>query len=281
MIGHDLLHSGPWPLVHVDGELERAEKEWLHTNGAGAYAMSTLALMHTRRHHGLLVASLEPPLGRHVILSHAETHVTVGDRTHKLSTHQFPGVAATPGYRHLRSFAQDPLPRWTYLLGKHKLERTIALAPGRNALVMRYHWFGPTPARLQLMPLMPLRPVEHLALEHGGMLQRVTLRTGEVEIQPIPTLPPIAFAHRGVFMGSPDWWRRFEYGEDLRRYTDFQEDMWTPGTFELDTRAGCHGSPRGQCRPATRRHPESIMEAAAKAFSPEIPAPNARIECAR
>ena len=32
--------------------------QWLHTNGAGAYASSTIAQMHTRRYHGLLVAAL-------------------------------------------------------------------------------------------------------------------------------------------------------------------------------------------------------------------------------
>ncbi len=274
MNGQDALHSGPWPLVHVEGELERADKEWLHTNGAGAYAMSTLALMHTRRHHGLLVASLEPPLGRYVILSHAETQVTAGDRTYKLSTHQFPGVAPTPGYRQLKTFAQDPLPRWSYLLGKSKLERTIALARGRNALVMRYRWFGRTPARMHLMPLMPLRPVEHLALEHGGMKQRVTRRNGEVEIQPVPALPPITFGHRGVFMGSPDWWRRFEYNEDLRRYTDFQEDMWTPGTFELELEpdgavylvVSVGALPEGT--------PESILEASREAILAQDPGPD-------
>ena len=225
--------DGPWPSVRVDGELDRAEKEWLHTNGAGAYAMSTLALMHTRRQHGLLVAALEPPIRRYMILSHAETTVTVADKAYKLATHQFPNVAPTLGYRNLRAFTQDPLPRWTYRLGKGILERTLALARGENTLVLRYRWLGRTPARLSLMPLLPLRPVEHLAQEHGGMVQRVTLRSSEVEIQPVPTLPPITFAHRGVFMGSPDWWRRFEYSEDLRRYTDFQEDMWTPGTFQM------------------------------------------------
>jgi predicted glycogen debranching enzyme len=34
-------------------------------------------------------------------------------------------------------------------------------------------------------------------------------------------------------MGSPDWWRRFEYLEDRALGSDFQEDMWTPGVFEL------------------------------------------------
>src|SRR5690606_28665246 len=48
--------DGVWVQVATRGALEPAEREWLHTNGAGAYAMSTLALMHTRRFHGLLVA---------------------------------------------------------------------------------------------------------------------------------------------------------------------------------------------------------------------------------
>jgi predicted glycogen debranching enzyme len=266
--------GAPWTSVEVDGELERAEREWLHTNGAGAYAMSTLALMHTRRHHGLLVASLEPPLGRYVILSHAETNVTVADRSFRLSTHQFPGVAPTPGYRHLKTFAQDPLPRWTYLLGKGKLERTLALARGRNAAILRFRWSGRTPARLSLMPLMPLRPADHLAREHGGMVQRVTLRTGAVEIQPLPQLPPITFGHRGVFMGSPDWWRRFEYGEDLRRYTDFQEDMWTPGTFEVTLEPDQDVYITAAVGPLPEASPESLLEEARKHLISQDPGPD-------
>ena len=223
----------PWPKVAIGGELERAEREWLHTNGAGAYAMSTLALMHTRRQHGLLVAVMDPPLGRHVVLSHAETSVDVGDRTYRLSTHRFPEVAPTPGYRLLTEFAQDPIPRWVYKLGKATLERRVCLVRGENAVVVAYTWSGKKPARLSVMPLMPLRPADTLAREHGAMVQTVVLRPGEVEIQPHPRLPPITFGHSGMFMGSPDWWRRFEYSEDQTRYADYQEDMWTPGTFEI------------------------------------------------
>jgi len=65
------------------------------------------------------------------------------------------------------------------------------------------------------------------------MNQVVLLRGGSVEVQPISELPAIAFKHEGVFMGSPDWWRRFEYLEDRRLGNAFQEDMWTPGAFEL------------------------------------------------
>lgn len=227
------LLDGPWPMVHVGGELENAEQEWLHTNGTGAYAMSTVALMHTRRHHGLLVASLEN-LQRYVVISHVETTIEVEGRTHRLSTHQFPNVAPTPGYRMLETFAQDPLPRWVFGVGRGSLERTLCLVRGHNAVVLGFTWTGKEAAKCKLRPLMPLRRSEELTREHGAMLQRVTLRPGEVDVQPVLTLPNVRFRHSGMFMGSPDWWRRFEYLEDRGRYEDFQEDMWSPGIFELD-----------------------------------------------
>jgi predicted glycogen debranching enzyme len=100
-------------------------------------------------------------------------------------------------------------------------------------MIIGYTWRGKVPAHVSMRPLMPLRPVESLVVEHGAMNQVVMRRGGSVEVQPVTTLPPIAFRHDGVFMGSPDWWRRFEYLEDRGLGKGFQEDMWTPGVFEL------------------------------------------------
>jgi predicted glycogen debranching enzyme len=93
-------------------------------------------------------------------------------------------------------------------------------------------------ARISLRPLMPLRPVDSLMREHGGMEQLVALRPGQVELRPVEKLPAIYFAHDGVFMGAPDWWRRFEYLADRGEHAEFQEDMWTPGVFELPLEPG-------------------------------------------
>ena len=43
-------------------------KEWIETNGLGDYASSSLICCNTRKYHGLLVADLESPAGRHVLL---------------------------------------------------------------------------------------------------------------------------------------------------------------------------------------------------------------------
>ena len=47
------------------GDLGAAERrEWWIGNGLGAYAAGTVALSLTRRYHGLLIAPIDPPLGR-------------------------------------------------------------------------------------------------------------------------------------------------------------------------------------------------------------------------
>ncbi len=231
-------HGGPWPSVHVGRELAPAESEWLHTNGAGVYAMSTVATMHTRRQHGLLVAPLGAG-GRHaVVLSHLDTRIDAGGKTYRLATHRFPGVAPTPGYRLLEQFAQEPLPTWTFSLGGERLVRTLCLARGRATLILGYRWEGRRPAVALLRPLLALRDVDALSREHGLMRQLVILRPGTVEIQPRDELPPVLFRHPGLFVGSPEWWRRFEYLGDGAGAAPCEEDLWTPGKFELRLEPG-------------------------------------------
>src|SRR5882724_12866494 len=92
--------------------------EWLETNGTGGFAMGTVAGTNTRRYHGLLVASLRPPVDRHVLLSRLD-EVVSGDGMPDLplATNQYPGTLAPPGYAHLIEFRLDPFPTWTFDVG--------------------------------------------------------------------------------------------------------------------------------------------------------------------
>ena len=240
------VHAAPveesaWPSVAVAGDLARARREWIHTNGAGAYASSTIAGMHARRYHGLLIAALDPPQGRHLFLSHVDATIALpregsgppSRQRWDLAKHQFPSVDPTTGPFYLQRFDQDPLPRWTYAVPAGELEITLALVRGENAAVLRYRFRGKRPVLLTLRPLLAARGFQKLQRENGGMLQRVELRPGEMRVQPRKDLPRVCFRYEGTFVGSPDWWRRFEYLEERDRGLDYEEDLWTPGVFEL------------------------------------------------
>jgi predicted glycogen debranching enzyme len=57
--------------------LPNAERrEWLVTNGIGGYASGTIAALNTRRYHGLLIAALDPPRERTLLLTKLDETVT-------------------------------------------------------------------------------------------------------------------------------------------------------------------------------------------------------------
>ena len=62
------------------------KKEWLDTNGLGGYSSSTIINCHTRKYHGMLVASLENPRGRFVLLSKLELSLLIEGKEFLLST---------------------------------------------------------------------------------------------------------------------------------------------------------------------------------------------------
>jgi predicted glycogen debranching enzyme len=240
--------------VDVHRNVERARREWLCTNGAGAYAASTICGAHSRRYHGLLVASLDPPRARHVLLSAVDATVMIGEHRYDLSKHQFPGVDPSTSPFYLERFELSPLPTWTYSVGGATIEVTLGMARGQNATVLRYllrgdvpgpsSAYGPTSTRgggplLTLRPLLAARNFHHLQHENGGFMHRVELRAGghdeipaELRVKPTRDLPRVVFGYQGTFLGSPDWWRRFEYLAERDRGLDFHEDLWTPGVVE-------------------------------------------------
>ena len=67
------------------------DREWLVTNGLGGFASGTVALANTRRYHGLLVASLSPPVQRVLMLAKLDVTVRYRGITFELGCNEFEG----------------------------------------------------------------------------------------------------------------------------------------------------------------------------------------------
>ena len=111
-------------------------REWLTTNGLGGYASGTACGANTRRYHGLLVAALEPPGQRTVLLSRLDETVIVGGEAYELGASFWgSGAVAPEGFRHLTAFRACPVPTWEYQVGLGRLVKRVASLPGQNAVV--------------------------------------------------------------------------------------------------------------------------------------------------
>jgi len=126
----------------ICGNLAIAQtREWLVTNGIGGYASGTLAGVLTRRYHGVLVAALNPPLGRTVLVSQLEEVVQYNHHHYPLYTNRWAadGAIAPHGYRHLESFAlEGTTPLWRYACADALLEKRLWMQAGENTTYIRY-----------------------------------------------------------------------------------------------------------------------------------------------
>ena len=115
---------------------QAAQREWLETNGIGGFASSTIVGMNTRRYHGMLVASLKPPVDRYVLLSKLEDTLVVDGAEFQLSVNQYSGAIHPQGHQYLKGFRLDPLPVFKYELQGVEIDKSLFLVHGENIVVV-------------------------------------------------------------------------------------------------------------------------------------------------
>jgi predicted glycogen debranching enzyme len=218
--------------------------EWLLANGRGGFAMGTVSGANTRRYHGLLVASLHPPVQRVVTLSRLEETVHSSAGEFPLSVNQYPGTLHPDGYRRLTGFRLDPDPVWTWDVGGVRVEKRVRLLPGEQTVLVQYS--SSASVRLRIEPLLAFRDYHSLAHRNpvawSGVEEKIEGDTRRLRFQPYDTLPSLWLVHSGgSFSAAPAWHDNVEYLEELDRGLDFREDLLVPGSFLLELDATSPG----------------------------------------
>src|ERR1700678_2735046 len=104
-----------------------AKREWLVTNGLGGYASGTISGILTRRYHGLLVAALEPPGRRTLLVSKVDEMLGYDGHSYALGANRWAdGSVAPEGFHLLQRFRLDgTTPVWTFACGDALLEKRV------------------------------------------------------------------------------------------------------------------------------------------------------------
>src|SRR5688572_14411448 len=112
--------------------------EYIEANGLGGYASGTFSGAHSRKYHGLLVASFEPPVERHVVVSKLEETLLIDGKYYNLSCNQFPGTLYPFGVQYITEFSRGLFPQWIYKVNRVTLKKTIASVYGENTTLVLY-----------------------------------------------------------------------------------------------------------------------------------------------
>jgi glycogen debranching enzyme len=137
------------PFIKFDREicanLVAAEsREWLVTNGLGSFASGTISGILTRRYHGLLVAALDPPRKRTLLVTKIDEIASLGGTDFALGANRWSGGAIDPkGFNFLESFwLEGTVPVWKYQFGGAILEKRVWMQRGANTTFVEYRMNG-------------------------------------------------------------------------------------------------------------------------------------------
>jgi len=227
-------------LQDLEGALAR---EWLETNGLGGYASSSVLGINTRKYHGLLVAAMNPPVERALLVSRVdETLIIKGSRL-EFSSSEYEGKIHPRGYRYLESVRLDPFPVFTYIVGGLKVEKTVFMVHGENTTCLMYSIEslpnGPRTSQviLEVRPIVAFRDHHALMRENSDVSDHAVVKGGAVRIRPYDGMPSLTVSMgNGRFERSFYWYRGFHYRREKESGYPHSEDLFSPGrlvfTFE-------------------------------------------------
>jgi predicted glycogen debranching enzyme len=222
----------------VCGEFEQAcRREWLVTNGIGGYASGTVALANTRRYHGLLMASLKPPVARTLMVAQLGVIARYRDQSYELGSSEFADGTVHPrGYLHIERFSlEGRIPTWRFALADALLEQRIFMAQGSNTTYFEFRVVrAAEPVHLELRPLCAFR--DYHSQQRGRREFSIEPVRGGVRIA-APGFTSDSgsscriLAERGEFQASPEWYWNFRHRVESARGLDDVEDLIAPGRF--------------------------------------------------
>ena len=220
-------------------------REWLVTNGRGSYAFGTLAGIATRSYHGLLVAALDAPVGRTVVVSGLTEWVTVDGRRIALHAHELAdGTIDQAGFDHLSSFRLEGiLPIFTYAIGDVLVERRVWMAHGADTTYVRYAIVGGERAlELVLTPVVTWH--DHHALGHEadgapGVSAIAGVGGPGATIRPANGSPSFrVLAPGGSFQADGRWLPGIRHREETERGLDDLSDAYAIGEVRATLEPG-------------------------------------------
>ena len=228
-LGRDALHGK-----------SGTELEWLVTNGIGGFASSSVSLMNTRRYHGLLFASLRPPVERVALVSKLDVTALYGNTEVPLAANEFAdGTIAPRGFRQLESFRLEGLvPVWTWAVGDARVEQRLWMRHGENTTYVQFTRIGGSKElRLRLEPLSTYR--DYHWQPRGERAFRVEPVRDGIQIVAYDGAQPYRILCSDARIEArPQWHWNFKHRDETARGLDDIEDLFRPAILEIDLRLG-------------------------------------------
>lgn len=220
-------------------------REWLLTNGLGSFASGTICDAHTRTYHGWLLAALDPPGQRTLLLARIDASLEVAGQAFDLGVNFWKSGAVAPlGYRLLQGFDVEPVPTWTWGQAHWQLTRRLIMPYGLlptetdepkfcNRVLIHYQYHGNQTAVLKLRPLIGDRIFHYQQRAQPDLQFAQLIESNGILLQAkrtdwFGTPWQLTWTH-GDYYPDGMWYWGYRYPEETQRGLADVEDLYSPG----------------------------------------------------
>lgn len=219
-------------------EFEKALKQdWIVTNGLGGYSSSTILGINTRKYHGLLVAPLNPPENRHLILSKVDESFESGGKEYPIYSNIGKDYISK-GHQYLKSFEKEYIPIFTYEVDGAIIKKYICMEYGKNTVCVLYNIKNNEKrTKFKIAPIVNFRDF-HTTTPNAEFELKQEIKDTKVKLIINNQMPVYMKLSEGKYVEHiNDTFRNMYYLEEEKRGQAAEENLSVPGVFEVKLRA--------------------------------------------
>jgi predicted glycogen debranching enzyme len=226
----------------VCADLDAAEsREWLVTNGIGGYASGTVAGTNTRRYHGLLMAALQPPVGRTQLVATLDETVHYAGTDFPLATHRWASGAVDPqGFSNIDGFhLEGTKPVWTFVLADALLEKRVWMRHGANTTYVQYALLrGSRHIEMELKAMVNYRDYHSSTHADNWQMKIEPVQSGVKILAFDGAVPFFLKCVEATCEVRGEWYRDCYLPAESTRGLDDREDHLFAATFNINIQLG-------------------------------------------
>lgn len=215
------------------------KKDWIITNGIGGYSSSSILGINTRKYHGLLVAPLNPPGSRHLILSKVDESFESGGKEYPLYSNICKNYISE-GYKNLVRFEKEYIPIFTYEVDGAVIKKFICMDYGKNTVCVLYHiQNNDKRTKLTIAPIVHFRDFHTTTPDANFTVNQEKNGTKVKLIVNGQSKTPIyMYSSEGTYIEHQnDDFHNMYYLNEEERGLSAEENLTVPGVYEVKLRA--------------------------------------------
>ncbi|MGF3553953.1 MAG: amylo-alpha-1,6-glucosidase, partial [Thermoplasmatota archaeon] len=193
-------------------------REWIVTNGLGGYSSLTYKNTNTRKYHGILIASLNPPTERWVFVSNVIDKIEISNKIFNLN--DFKGF-----------FKFDFFPSFSYKVQNVEIKKTFFMEYGRNTAFIKYDVKTDEPIKMIHNPILNSRHFYDVT-KHRHLAFNLEKIGDTIYIKPDNINKTLKIISENYTYQPMYYWEEFYYEKDRERNESWVDNNIDIGNIE-------------------------------------------------